>query len=144
MISQYQGFLRELKTKLGPKTIIVKGINLPVIKAKKVFLEYVSGRVTENFETPLDKREVIATLTHVVDDYNTRINMALDINEKLKKLSDKLCCGYFDVNNILCDGQPSAGYPDQVLPADGDHHLVKSKKVKDVHIRSLMDQLSVR
>ncbi len=106
--------------------LILKGINLTVLKNEQFAINYVSRIITENIDDEKLRREYIIKLKSSFDSFKLRNKAMIDFNRGLKVLSKSSGWKYFDINDEISNFTPGKGVIDSYIPSGNDHHLVDS------------------
>ena len=137
LVETYAQFLGEAKQRTS--RLLVKGINLSVIKCPRFGAEYVSRVITENIPDEGRRKEMLALLQRLYPSIADRNRITLDFNVALQEACAGLGLVYFDLNQEL--GQKGAyrgidadtGIREEFMPAGPDHHVVDSIFVRKLH-----------
>lgn len=133
LIGKYKDFLGRYDN----GNLVVKGLNLTVLKHEGFALEYVKRIITENVDDKDDVLKANLALKEVFDSFSARNSATIMFNNQLKDLACERGWRYFDVNDELSSYSPGKGINDEFIPAGFDHHLVDSVYMRKLHLSAL-------
>lgn len=133
LIEEYCLFL----SKYDNGKLIVKGLNLTVLKNEDFAVKYVSRIITENTSEKAKVQYYTEKLKSELAPFRIRNKAHLDFNVKLKAKAKENGWQYFDINEELSNYTAGKGVLDQFIPAGDDHHLVDSIFVRILHLSKL-------
>lgn len=139
LLDSYKIFLK----KYDNGRLIIKGINLTVLKNEQFALRYVSRIITENIDNEVLVNECMQKLRKNFDSFGVRNKAILDFNMGLKKIALSEGWKYFDVNDEISNFTPGKGVVDNYIPFGNDHHLVDSIHTRLLHISKLKNILYI-
>lgn len=139
LVDQYVGFIHELN--LDKDKVVIKGINLPVLKHQSFAINYTSKIISENIDDDNLKNEMKEKLKFFMPSYAKRSNLTNTFNDDLKKNCLINGWKYFDINNELSSFEPNSGVDDVFIPTGVDHHVADTIYIRKVHIIKLLESV---
>ncbi|MEA2048166.1 MAG: hypothetical protein U9O64_06915, partial [Campylobacterota bacterium] len=135
LVEKYVDFLK--LTNLDKSSMVVKGLNLTVLKYGDFATSYIQRIITENIENKNEVLQAKKKLNTVMESYSARNNATLNFNIKLQQVCLNEGWKYFDVNEYLSDFTVGKGILDRFIPSGFDHHLCDSVEVRKMHLSEL-------
>lgn len=135
LATQYEKFLGALSS----KSIVVKGLNLTVLKSPAFAHAYIRRIVLENIKCDDAIKEHDIFLKESLESFSERNNATLLFNKKMQEICTVNNWKYFDINDHLSEYSPGKGVSDKFIPGGFDHHVVDSIEMRKVHLSKLFD-----
>ncbi|WP_162619613.1 sulfotransferase [Salinicola peritrichatus] len=136
LMENYRKFILEVKNNCAG--VIIKGINLPVLKEHDVAVRYVSRIITENINCDTTKHSLLGELRSKYDSHENRAAFALELNKKIKDLAKDTQCEYFDINGYISKKGKNE-VDEKYIPKNLDHHILASEDLRR-HIAQLIEE----
>lgn len=135
LANYYDDFLKTLD--LPSRQIVIKGINLTVLKESSFAIEYIKRIITENINGQKEREFYKRILQENLEPFEFRNKIGIEFNAKLEGIAEKNGYSYFDMNDYLCDNI-GVGVKGDFCPAFFDHHVVDSLEMRVAHLAKLV------
>lgn len=133
LTSQYEDFIKSFDN----IKVIVKGLNLTVLKDRDFAVKYVSRIISENIDDKNEASMARNKLLESYDSFSVRNKATLDFNTEIKRICSENEWKYFDINYELSCYKPGKGIDDIYVPSGDDHHLCDTVQTRLLHLSCL-------
>lgn len=133
LTNQYEDFIKSF----DDIKVVVKGLNLTVLKDPDFAVKYVSRIISENIDDKDEANEAKSKLIDIYDGFSVRNKATLDFNSEMKNICARNNWKYFDINYELSSYKPGKGIDDIYVPSGDDHHLCDSIQTRILHLSYL-------
>ncbi|ABE59338.1 O-linked N-acetylglucosamine transferase family protein [Chromohalobacter israelensis] len=138
LIENYKRFIIEIKNNCAG--VVIKGVNLPVLKEHDAAVSYVSRIITENISCDTTKHSLLAELRSKYDSYESRAIFALELNKKIKGLAKDTQCEYFDINSYISK-ESTNEVDNKYIPENIDHHILVSEDLRSYTVQLIEEKV---
>lgn len=139
LTDQYKRFINKLD--IPPENIVIKGLNLTVLKHQGFSYDYIKRIILENLDNKIEIVNMEKKLLNELDPFPVRNNTTILFNRSMEKISRDSGWKYFDINNQLSDFNPGKGITDRYIPSSFDHHVIDSIETRKLHLSKLIESL---
>lgn len=136
LCDSYSKFINDLN---HDGTIVIKGINLTVLKYDNFAFSYIKRIITENEDDKRVIRDCEVKLRQEIKNFSFRNRFNIKFNDRLRKLCKENGWSYFDINSYLSGFNMGKGVLDNYIPCGFDHHLIDSIEMRKLHLTSIKD-----